>query len=144
MTGHHKASAAKAKHDADMKAECEAMMAQKQGMRLGAGTYGQRERGSGKDARNENLEMVCFHCHASLSGGPWSARSGALGLSGADGGEAPPPTSRTRTVPSNVFKRSPIRRLPASAVPVIAAASEQKDQHDDQEDEVHDLFPPFS
>lgn len=32
MTGHHKASAAKAKHHADMKAECEAMMAKKQGM----------------------------------------------------------------------------------------------------------------
>jgi hypothetical protein len=37
-----------------------------------------------------------------------------------------------------------IRRLPASAVPVIAAAPEQKDQHDDQEDSAHDLFPPFS
>jgi len=36
-----------------------------------------------------------------------------------------------------------IRRLPASAVPVIAAAPEQKDQHDDQQDSAHDLFPPF-
>ncbi len=32
MTGHHKAIAAKAKHDADMKAECDAMMAKKQEM----------------------------------------------------------------------------------------------------------------
>ena len=32
MTGHHKASAEKAKHDADMKAEWEAMMAKKQEM----------------------------------------------------------------------------------------------------------------
>ena len=32
MTGHHKASAARAEHDADMKAECEAMMAKKQEM----------------------------------------------------------------------------------------------------------------
>jgi hypothetical protein len=32
MTGHHKGSAASAKHDADMKAECEAMMAKKQAM----------------------------------------------------------------------------------------------------------------
>jgi Skp family chaperone for outer membrane proteins len=32
MTGHHKASVAKAKHDADMKAECDAMMAKKQEM----------------------------------------------------------------------------------------------------------------
>lgn len=31
-TGHHKASAAKAKHDADMKAECDAMMAKKKEM----------------------------------------------------------------------------------------------------------------
>lgn len=31
-TGHHKASAAKTKHDADMKAECDAMMAKKQEM----------------------------------------------------------------------------------------------------------------
>jgi len=34
-----------------------------------------------------------------------------------------------------------LRRLPTSAVPVIAAASEEKDQHDDQEDEAHDLPP---
>ena len=32
MTGHHKDSAAKAKHEADMKTECEAMMAKKQEM----------------------------------------------------------------------------------------------------------------
>jgi Skp family chaperone for outer membrane proteins len=32
MTGHHKANAAKTTHDADMKAECEAMMAKKQEM----------------------------------------------------------------------------------------------------------------
>ena len=32
MTGHHKDSAARAKHEADMKAECEAMMAKKQEM----------------------------------------------------------------------------------------------------------------
>jgi Skp family chaperone for outer membrane proteins len=32
MTGHHKDSAAAAKHDADLKAECEAMMAKKQEM----------------------------------------------------------------------------------------------------------------
>jgi Skp family chaperone for outer membrane proteins len=32
MTGHHKASAEKAKHGADMKAECEAMMVKKQEM----------------------------------------------------------------------------------------------------------------
>jgi hypothetical protein len=32
MTGHHKASADKAKHDAAMKAECESMMAKKQEM----------------------------------------------------------------------------------------------------------------
>ena len=32
MTGHHKDSAAGAKHDADMKAECQAMMAKKQAM----------------------------------------------------------------------------------------------------------------
>ena len=32
MTGHHKDSAAMAKHDAEMKAECEAMMAKKQEM----------------------------------------------------------------------------------------------------------------
>jgi Skp family chaperone for outer membrane proteins len=32
MTGHHKESAAKAKHDADMKTECQAMMAKKQEM----------------------------------------------------------------------------------------------------------------
>jgi Skp family chaperone for outer membrane proteins len=32
MTGHHKASATKAKHDADMNAECEAMMAKRQEM----------------------------------------------------------------------------------------------------------------
>jgi len=32
MAGHHKDSAAGAKHGADMKAECEAMMAKKQGM----------------------------------------------------------------------------------------------------------------
>jgi hypothetical protein len=32
-TGHHKGSAAKAKHDVDMKAECEAMMAKKQEMK---------------------------------------------------------------------------------------------------------------
>jgi hypothetical protein len=32
MTGHHKASTATAKHDADMKAECDAMMAKKQEM----------------------------------------------------------------------------------------------------------------
>ena len=33
MTGHHKASAMAAKHDAEMKAECEAMMAKKQEMK---------------------------------------------------------------------------------------------------------------
>ena len=33
MTGHHKGSAAKATHDAGMKAECEAMMAKKQEMK---------------------------------------------------------------------------------------------------------------
>ena len=32
MTGHHKDSAAKAKHEADMKTECQAMMAKKQEM----------------------------------------------------------------------------------------------------------------
>src|SRR5664280_1448695 len=32
MTGHHKDSVAKAKHDADMKVECEAMMTKKQEM----------------------------------------------------------------------------------------------------------------
>jgi Skp family chaperone for outer membrane proteins len=32
MTGHHKDSAAMAQHDADMKTECQSMMAKKQGM----------------------------------------------------------------------------------------------------------------
>lgn len=32
MTGHHKGSAAGAEHDADMKTECQAMMAKKQEM----------------------------------------------------------------------------------------------------------------
>jgi hypothetical protein len=36
-----------------------------------------------------------------------------------------------------------IRRLPASAVPVIAAAPEQEEQHDDQENGTHDLFLPL-
>lgn len=43
--------------------------------------------------------------------------------------------------------RAPIaldRGLPASAVPVKAAASKQKEQHDDYNDSFHDLFSPFS
>src|ERR1039457_3082109 len=35
------------------------------------------------------------------------------------------------------------RRLSASAVPVKAAAPEQKDQHNDYEDRIHDFFPSF-
>jgi hypothetical protein len=35
------------------------------------------------------------------------------------------------------------RRLHPPAIPVIAAAPEQKYQYDDQEDEVHELFLPF-
>src|ERR1700686_503111 len=36
-----------------------------------------------------------------------------------------------------------IRRLPASASPVKAAAAEQENQHENQEDEGHGLFPSF-